>query len=235
MSETWYVYRHSIMDAVLQADQTQLDVTPGVPNCMANFKLVSGPIDVEMVVDRTTGALHGMDGTGRLHFRWSCIGSGEDAILIGQIFDETKPNKSRDFFVGVKSERLIPLPLRQKYDFSASYLMPFSRAKSSDELGEIRVDCASKKINFKGLVYKITEDGNHSQGRKLLGWYDKDGDEPMSLELWILPLDGTGRLLATGCHSHWDAGAAGMKKFNVFKRPLDPGCVNGIQPCNCVP
>ena len=224
MSEQWHVYRYSLSQIapMLKADETDLVLTPGDPNWRACFQLKNRTVNVEMVADPTTDAWYGMDGSGKLHFRWSRIMSSGKAVLVGQVFDERAADDRRDFFVAVQS-RKGDLPPRhdQRYDFAQCHRTPFSRKKLAAWTGiSILPDDKKIEIDSPRATYTIDDDGIevYKGGLKVTGWH---GDE--SLELWLLPVHATGGHLVTGCYSHWPPGTHSMNK-----RPLDPDCVIGL-------
>lgn len=234
MDQTWYVYRYSrsAANSILKSDETELLLKPEEPNCRARFELKGPSSAIEMVPDPATEAWYGISPKGNIHVRWSRVSPGGEDLLVGQIFDEHDAAERRDFFVAVRSRRGDPLsPEGRIFRFAQCLLTPFGKERLStwnDLTIRLGGDGRSNIQVGDSTIYTIGPGGfrRHEGGIQIVGWKDDQ-----SLELWLLPNDSTGILLATGCHVH-GSGAGAETSFRESggedTRPHDPDCIRGL-------
>jgi hypothetical protein len=196
LSGTWYVYRYNLATPVLKGPETLLNIAGEDNTCRVRFRLKGQSQPVELTMTRTPDAdasdWHGDVGT--IDFQWAQV---EPGMLAGQVFDRSSPGKNRDFFVAVRTRRTGQLPGNEVYTFDESYSTPFQRPSGKDRGFTVHLD--KREIRFHGTIYKVEANPEtYKGGLKLTGWH-RDHDLPKeALRLWILPVDETGSLLATG-------------------------------------
>lgn len=220
---TWHVYRYHVSRHVLKFAETTLAIeVPKPPDDMkltylARFQVsgVDEPFDVlmdkadpgragkghyggsqETKTETWIGESDGFD------FRWDLHVEDQPGILIGYAADRHNPD-SRDTFIALTSPRKCALPDLATYDFQRFYLTPLARTRPSRK-GDAGVCIRphDKEFWFEKTRYEIIYNERFEHGRKLIAETTGPGDYK-TVGLWLLPTDGSDRLLAIGYHSHY--------------------------------
>ena len=219
--DKWYVYRHNHSRHVLRSSVTELQTWEGKHGeLMASFDM-SGwddPLAAEMLLDPAIGAWYGESGC--YDFRWAPLKEGKTDMLIGYASDRQHADYCDSFFA-LKDKRTVELPVKdgkeKVYSFASSLLTPFQRGKGSDEWGLVSVDLDLRKIELKGgeITFSDVVSWEHDGGVKVIGELNPRTENELRIELWILPLDQTGQLLATGYFS---------EAMSLFDTSPGPNC-----------
>ncbi len=221
-AQTWYVYRHALSTSVLKAPETVLEITPDLDIWKARFELSSQvlPFEVDLTAYASSGAWQN-SADGDLDFRLDRIAPD---LLIGQIYDRNAPTESRDSFVAVRSKRTVPLPDQSSYRFDCAQYIPFSRDEPYEPTdGGVSVDLSQNKITLDGTIYTIEKNETPPEGGRRLDGSYLSGLVHETIHIWILPLDGTAQLVATGHFMH--------ELLIQTTAPGDPQCTRGL--CFC--
>lgn len=247
MSETWYVYRYSLSGPVLKSPETELRLTSGDDAELALFAL-SGqtrPVEVRMVADPETGASRGewrKNARQSFEFQWVRLGEGESTMLLG-IASPKRQVAKRDFFVAIRSRRTVSLsPDRAPYDLRETFLTPLI-GKALLRGGNLAIDRARRRILWRDpppfsaepagamtalgagpaaeTSFEIEDLSAYERGFKVAG----RNQQGIELRLWVLPVDSTGALLATGYLHH-----QGLRE-SLRSELGDPRCTLGLHGC----
>lgn len=225
----WHVYRFNRSRHVLKSVETTLDIKQVGPGPLMASVELSGwdnPIEVEMLFDPTTGAWYGEEES--FDFRWAPIKCGKTHLLVGYALDRCN-SAYCDSFVAVKARRTVELRGQNTYSFASSHRTLPKRGKVSENWGAISVnrtgDPTEEKytITYKGMTRKNVGVVPHERGLKVTGEWNVGTDDESRIELWILPVDQTGHLLAIGNYT-------GRMPASVETRP-GPECNWAVHAC----
>jgi len=206
----WYVYRYSLVNPVLKAFETTLEISRQTKlGCLARFELSewTEPAEIEMIADETGGWYSNEEGSfGFLDFRWTRVELDDENVLMGQVFDKDKPQGFRDFFVAARSRRTKRLPEQAVYEFGGAYYTPFNRSEPMEAWGQqisVHLGETGNLIQIDSITYDIDSiERNHGGLVVAAVLHPQKPDEPEhSLALWILPVAESGDLLATGFYN----------------------------------
>lgn len=226
----WYVYRYNSARHVLKAPETKLEIKElngqedghEEEDFGACFELsgLEEKIAVEMIFDPRTESWFGEDGS--IDFRLERTENSGIVMLIGHATDRMNA-ANRDYFLAVRSRREHELPwppqFPKTYQFGPSY-EGFLEKKKRVQIGggaSITVRSVDEKgnadgmITFNGETYPLDKVMLFERGVKFAGWYEEETGYPRKIWLWLLPLDDTNRLLATGYY------------FGIHQRELREG------------